>query len=121
MRSSYEGPATVFRHDHNGRAFYTVAIMQTNMDGEKEYAYKPVQFKRGVEVEDHARINIKVAWEKFYKTKDDEVVFYIFICDFTEGEEKAGQGYTERHSYSAAANKIEDPEDFDALDEDVPF
>ena len=123
MKSTYTGPATVFRHDHNGRAFYTVAVMQQNMDGEKEFAYKPVQFKRGVEVSDHAKIDIVNAWEKFYKTKDGGTVFYIFVSEFTM--DSGSYKEPARHSYPAAANRIEEqqelPDQFEAIDEDVPF
>ena len=122
MKSSYTGPATVFRHERDGRVWYTVAIIQTNMDGAKEYGYKIIQFKRGVDVADHAKINIKNAWEKFY-TKNDEVVFYIFVNDFTLEEGSAKMPQNERHSYPKAANRIEEdpPESFEEIDEEVPF
>lgn len=115
MKSSYEGLATVFRHERNGRVWYTVAIGQTNMDGETEYGYKQIQFRRGVDVADHAKINIKNAWEKFYTNKNDEVVFYIFVYDFelVEGNAKMPQKPMVKH---------EDPQQaFEEIDEDVPF
>ena len=107
MKSSYTGPATVFRHEHNGKAFYKVAEIKENMEGKKEYAYKDVQFRRGVDVADHSKISIKSAWESFYKTKDDEVVFYIFINDFV--------------LQSGNMKQPEAPAEFEAIDEDIPF
>ena len=119
MKSSYTGHAKVFRHERDGRVWYTVAITQTNQDGSKEFAYKPIKFKRGVDLADKTEIEIRNAWEKFYKNRNDEVVFYIFVNDFTQGD----RAYSERHSYSAAANRIEEepPESFEAIDEEVPF
>ena len=83
MKSSYTGPATVFRHEYRGRVFYSVAEVKEDPDGKKKYGYKDVQFRRGVDVADHAKINIKSAWESFYENSKGETVFYVFINDFT--------------------------------------
>ena len=111
MKSSYSGPATIYRHEHNGRVNYTLPIILNNIDGEKEVAYKQVQFRRGVEVADRTKINILSAWEKFYKTKDDVVVFYIFVNEFTDQEGKPVEPKQERPQQ----------EQFEEIDEDVPF
>lgn len=111
MKSSYSGPATIYRHEHNGRVNYTLPIILNNIDGEKEVAYKQVQFRRGVEVADRTKINILSAWEKFYKTKDDVVVFYIFVNEFTDQEGKPVEPKPERPKQ----------EEFEEIDEDVPF
>lgn len=116
MKSSYTGPATVFRHEHNGKAFYSVAEVKENMDGKKEYGYKTVQFRRGVDVADRSKISIKSAWESFYKTKDDEVVFYIFINDFVLQE-----GSAKQPEFKEEPKQQEVPTDFEQIDEDVPF
>lgn len=109
MKSSYTGPATVFRHEHNGKAFYSVAEVKENMDGKKEYGYKTVQFRRGVDVADRSKIDIKQAWESFYTNKNDEVVFYIFINDFV------------LQSGNMKQPQQEAPSEFEAIEEDVPF
>lgn len=83
MRSQYTGPATVFRHDKNGRTFYSVAVSRKNSEGESIFGYKLVQFKRGVDVADRTKIDIQNAWESFYLNQDGEAVFYVFIADFT--------------------------------------
>ena len=111
MKSSYSGPATIYRHEHNGRVNYTLPIILNNIDGEKEVAFKQVQFRRGVEVADRTKINILSAWEKFYKTKDDVVVFYIFVNEFTDQEGKPVEPKQERPQQ----------EQFEEIDEDVPF
>lgn len=110
MKSSYSGPATIYRHEHNGRVSYTLPIILNNVDGEKEVAYKQVQFRRGVEVADRTKINILSAWEKFYKTKDDVVVFYIFVNEFTDQEGKPVEPKPEPQQ-----------EEFEEIDDDVPF
>ena len=73
----------------------------------REYGYKTVQFRRGVDVADHSKIDIKQAWESFYTNKNDEVVFYIFINDFV--------------LQSGNMKKPEAPAEFEAIEEDVPF
>lgn len=83
MRSTYTGPATVFRHDKNGRTFYSVAECRKNSEGETLFGYKLVQFKKGVELADKTKIDIQNAWESFYLNQDGEAVFYVFIADFT--------------------------------------
>lgn len=83
MRSAYTGPATVFRHDKNGRTFYSVAECRKNSEGETLFGYKLVQFKKGVELADKTKIDIQNAWESFYLNQDGEAVFYVFIADFT--------------------------------------
>ena len=107
MKSSYTGPATVFRHEYRGRVFYSVAEVKETQDGKKEYGYKDVQFRRGVDVADHAKINIKQAWESFYVNAKGETVFYVFINDFDlEG---------------GSVKEIQAPREFEQIDEDVPF
>ena len=83
MKNTYSGPATIFRHDKNGRTFYSVPVSRKNSEGGTEFAYKLVQFKKGIDIADRSRIDIRNAWETFYINKDGEAVFYVFISDFT--------------------------------------
>ena len=83
MRSTYTGPATVFRHDKNGHTYYSVAVSRKNSEGDTIFGYKLVQFKKGVELADRTKIDIRNGWETFYVNKDGETIFYVFIADFT--------------------------------------
>lgn len=83
MKSTYTGPATVFRHDKNGHTFYSVAVSRKNSEGDTIFGYKLVQFKKGVELADRTKIDIMNGWETFYVNKDGETIFYVFIADFT--------------------------------------
>lgn len=82
MKSTYTGPATVFRHDKNGHTFYSVAVSRKNSEGDTIFGYKLVQFKKGVELADRTKIDIRNGWETFYVNKDGETIFYVFIADF---------------------------------------
>lgn len=83
MKSTYTGPVTVFRHDKNGHTFYSVAVSRKNSEGDTIFGYKLVQFKKGVELADRTKIDIRNGWETFYVNKDGETIFYVFIADFT--------------------------------------
>ena len=83
MKSTYTGPATVFRHDKNGHTFYSVAVSRKNSEGDTIFGYKLVQFKKGVDLADRTKIDIRNGWETFYVNKDGETIFYVFIADFT--------------------------------------
>lgn len=98
MRSTYTGPATVFRHDKNGRTFYSVAECRKNSEGETLFGYKLVQFKKGVELADKTKIDIQNAWESFYLNQDGEAVFYVFIADFTL-QQGSAVGYGQQPTY----------------------
>ena len=109
MKSIYTGPATVFRHDKNGHTFYSVAVSRKNSEGETIFGYKLVQFKKGVELADRTRIDIRNGWETFYVNKDGETVFYVFIADFTLQQGSAagyqppqGQQYVQQQTYQPA-------------------
>lgn len=145
MKNQYTGPATVFRHDKNGRAFYSIPVSRQNSEGDTEFAYKLVQFKKGVDLADRTKIEIRNGWETFYKNKDGEDVFYVFISDFviTQGS-GAGyqqQGYQQGYQQPAQypQNYVQQqfqprgyqrgyqqkqqpaPQDFEQINEDVPF
>lgn len=145
MKNQYTGPATVFRHDKNGRTFYSIPVSRKNSEGETEFAYKLVQFKKGVDLADRTKIEIRNGWETFYKNKDGEDVFYVFISDFVimqgSGAGYQQQGYQQGYQQPAQypQNYVQQqfqprgyqrgyqqkqqpaPQDFEQINEDVPF
>ena len=149
MKSTYTGPATVFRHDKNGHTFYSVAVSRKNSEGDTIFGYKLVQFKKGVDLADRAKIDIRNGWESFYVNKDGETIFYVFIADFVL-QEGSAVNYQQPQQYgqqtapqygrtpeqlqqasqaAAAATAMNrqpqppepQPDDFEQIDEEVPF
>lgn len=70
--------------------FYKIGVVQNLPDGQKLKGYKPVKFKRGVEVADRTRIKIKQAFENFYK-KGYDYVFYLQINEFEILDDKINE------------------------------
>ena len=101
LEMSVKGPAMIFRHDYNGKAFYKMSKPKMR-DGEWMHGDISVYFKKGVEVQDKTKINIRSGWLDYYK-KDKETVWYVFVNEFTfEGAPEV-------------------PSDFEQIDDDVPF
>ena len=105
----------IFRKDYDNRTVYTMGISKKKQDGTYENAYMPVQFKKGVELENKTNIYIKDAWITFFKTKDGKAIFYIFINDFNTvheevNEYKQASIKTETNGLSSLNIKIEDDE-----------
>ena len=70
--------------------FYKIGVIQTLPDGQKLKGYKPVKFKKGVEVADKTRIKIKQAFENFYK-KGYDYVLYLQINEFEILDDKINE------------------------------
>lgn len=119
MKSTIEGPTTVYRKDYNGKPIYNISMVKTDVDGNKNYGYIGAKFKRGVELSDKTRIDIKTGWLSFY-TKDHEkwkeTVPFVFISDFTvEGAP------VPKEAPRPEPKQMEAPSAFEQIDEDVPF
>ena len=74
----------VFRKDYNGRTFYNVAITQNNYDNTKSTYYRPLTFKKGVEVANETDIIIKDMFENLRHNKKDDYnpITALMITDF---------------------------------------
>lgn len=76
----------VYRNEYNDKAVYSVGASKKNASGEVEYAYKPVRFRKGVELQNKTEIVIKEGWEDFtnFTTKDgkNKTIWYFFINKF---------------------------------------
>jgi DNA gyrase/topoisomerase IV subunit B len=79
----FTGETTIFKSD---KGFYSTGISNKLMDGSWDNAYFPVQFKKGVEVENKTEINITNGFLTFYRDKNNEnkPVFKIMVLDFTQ-------------------------------------
>lgn len=107
MRSHFEGGTTVYRHDYNGKAFYSIVESQKDMDGKTEYGYINAKFRKGVELDDKTRIDIKDGWLTFYR-KGKETVQQVFIKDFEVAKPVTPEVEPEQ-TY------------FESVDEELPF
>ena len=74
----------IFRKDYNGTTFYNVAITQKNYDGTKNTYYRPITFKKGVEVMNETDIIIKDMFENLRHNKKDAYnpITALIITDF---------------------------------------
>ncbi len=86
MNITNEKIVMVFKKDNK----YSVGISNKKQDGSYEKAYFPIQFNKGVELEDRTKIYIKKAWLSFYKWEYQDkkgTTFFIKCSEFeTVGE-----------------------------------
>lgn len=86
MSIQITGQTTIFKND---KGFYSTGISNKLMDGSYDNAYISVQFKRGIEVENKSKINIKNGFLSFWKGQDGKPSFKIIVLDFTtDGDAK---------------------------------
>lgn len=77
------GETKIYKSD---KGFYSTGISNKLMDGSWDNAYFPVQFKKGVEVENKSTINITNGFLTFYRNQNDnnKPVFKIMVLEFTQ-------------------------------------
>ena len=88
----------------NERVWYNYSISNKISENSYEYMSKPIKFKRGEEPEESCNINIKEAFQSFYKKGEDKVD-YLMVTNY----EKIGE------------EKKEDNFDICLTDDDLPF
>ena len=82
MNIQTDKPFMVFRKDGKYGPMYSISISKKNQNNGYDVAYIPVQFKKGVELENKTKIYMKNCWLSFYITNDKNTKFYIFIDKF---------------------------------------
>jgi len=75
------GKTTIFRKDFDNRPAYSIGISKKKEDGTWANVYIPVSFRRGVEVGNRTKVDIKDAWPSCYEGKNGTVLT-IFVNDF---------------------------------------
>ena len=60
----------VFRYEKDGRVAYTIGASKKNKEGKYDYAYKPVRFRKDVNLANKTEIIIKEGWEDFTNYTD---------------------------------------------------
>lgn len=79
LRENYK--YRIWRFEKEEKVFYSAGISRKLQDGKIERGYLPIQFKKGVNIENGATIVIKKEFETFYKT-GQETRLYHFITDY---------------------------------------
>lgn len=81
MNISNDYAVMVFKNDNK----YSICVSNKKSDGTYEKAYFPIQFNKGIELEDRTKIYIKKAWLSFYKWEYQDkkgTTFFIKCSDF---------------------------------------
>lgn len=110
--------------DERGVCKVTITNKTKDENGEDKVEFMKILagFKKGVEVKNRARINIKDAFLTFFKVQEDEKyknILKIIIMDFDVLEEGTDEPFVYKPKESKS-NKQEDDWDWGS-DDDLPF
>lgn len=109
----------VFKNTYNDKDFYKIQVSQKNYDGTVDKFYKPVTFKKGVELDNESDIIIEEGYENLRKNPKDEYnpISTIMITKFTLCER---QEQIEKDAYAEFQQTLSENEQ--VIDEsDLPF
>ena len=78
----------IFKNVYNDQCYYRIQIKQKNYDDTEDIFYVPVQFKKGIELENQTDIIIHTAYENCRKNKKDDYnpIYYLVITEFEKVE-----------------------------------
>lgn len=112
-------PVTVFKNERttqNGGKFttYSLAVASKDKDGNWVNGYIDAQFKKNVDVNNKAKINIGNAFYTVNKGKDGKNYIKLFVMEF----DVVDQGEVPNAAQASGADFMSIP---DGIDEDVPF
>lgn len=90
MNLEFKFPMMVFRREYEGKVYYNLGLSKKDQEGKYINGYIDCRFRKGVELEDKTKIQIKSGWLDFYKAKDNGTRVYVFVNEFekVEGETK---------------------------------
>ena len=77
---------TIFRTDYQGRTYYNAKIYQKMYDGEIKEFYRPINFRKGIELSNLDEIKIIDMYENLRENKKDPYnpITCLFINEFIE-------------------------------------
>lgn len=106
----------VYRKDFNGVTYYNVLISQKNYDGTSTRYYRPLNFKKGVEVPNETDIIIKDMYENLRPNKRDSYnpITALMITEFETVER---QEQLEQEALADYRDNLEENE----YGEELPF
>lgn len=107
----------VWRKDYGGKTFYNIEVTQKNYDGTILKFYRPVTFKRGVDLVNGTDIIIKAGFENLRPNSKDSYnpITAIMITDFETVENKE---LMERQAYADYQQNLYEMEQEEP---DLPF
>lgn len=83
----------IFKNTYNDQNYYRIQVKQKHYDNQEDIFYVPVQFKRGVELDNQTDIIIHTAYENMRKNPKDDYnqIYYLVITNFeiVQNEEQA--------------------------------
>lgn len=83
LNSKFSGETMIFKSD---KGFYSTSLSTKQADGSYKNKYINVGFKKGVNIPNKTKINIKNGWLTFdfYTNKEgkEESVFKIFVSEY---------------------------------------
>lgn len=112
-------PYRVWRKEWNNKIYYNIQVSQTNYDGTISKWYRPITFKKGIEVPNETDIIIKKAVENLRPNAKDPYnpITALMILEF---ETVANQEQMEQQAYADYRANIEENET-GVTDEMLPF
>ena len=94
MNIENQYPVAIFRFESGENIYYKMGLSNKDKDGNYINGYIPVQFRRGIELENKTKIYLKKAWLTFYLKKENIdgvdkniTVPYVFVSEFEKVEE----------------------------------
>lgn len=94
MNIENQYPVAIFRFESGGNIYYKMGLSNKDQNGNYINGYIPVQFRRGIELENKTKIYLKKAWLTFYLKKENVngvdkniTVPYVFVSEFEKVEE----------------------------------
>ena len=73
----------VFRDDKGQYPSYYYSVSRKNDKDEYESCYRPIRFKKGIDVQNKTIIAINSAFESFNISKDGKKYPYLMVTDFS--------------------------------------
>lgn len=94
MNIDNQYPVAIFRFESGENVYYKMGLSNKDQNGNYINGYIPVQFRRGIELENKTKIYLKKAWLTFYLKKENIdgvdkniTVPYVFVSEFEKVEE----------------------------------
>lgn len=113
---------TVFKHQNNkGGTYYSVAVSGKDAEGEQAYVYWYVDFPKGSEIPDRARIEFKDYYITFYTKQDGTIQYKFVVQDYLEARDDFGQQPPRRQQKPFRPQQQKRQETFEELNDDCPF
>lgn len=130
MNIDNQYPVAIFRFESGENIYYKMGLSNKDKDGNYINGYIPVQFRRGIELENKTKIYLKKAWLTFYLKKENIdgvdkniTVPYVFVSEFEKVEEViAGSKEKDIVKDEAGSDPFKDlGNEIAFTDDDLPF